>query len=262
MWIDHLIRLGDLTCGWMLRLPEGWVLPAMSLASALVIVAARRWAADQDLLWRIRADRRRLAERRREARRERDAAALERMRKTALDLGLKALRAEGLPLLAILLPLTVLGTWAFERLPNLPPRPGAQIVLRLRGPASAAGRLAHVVPAPELSAATGWIRRMEPSDAQTAAEWRVEAEAAAAFNLVARCHGRTFCHPFSAGLTTSPPAQLAHGEGWVTELDLEPRRLFGVVGGVACIGLAPWLAGYLLATMTATLLLKRLLRVA
>jgi hypothetical protein len=95
------------------------------------------------------------------------------------------------------------------------------------------------------------------------AVWRIRATQPGDYTLHIRTSGRTYDRPFTAGTrryaapsTTYPGAPIQS-----IDLGLRETRLFGVIGGIDALWLAPWLVAYLLIAIPLVSLLKRLLRV-
>lgn len=155
------LAITDPLLGWLLYLPRDAVLMILALGTALLLSVVRLFTTNQDLLRRCHQDKARLKVLIREARRARDPEALARYRTTLQHVALTTLAAEGKPLLASLVPLILLGTWAFCRIAYLPVRPGSPVALRLYTPLADIGQWAHLVPPAGLQSETGWIREVQ-----------------------------------------------------------------------------------------------------
>jgi uncharacterized membrane protein (DUF106 family) len=264
-WLNHLVLGGmDGLVGWLLFLPRDATLVVLALLTSLLFVGVRRYATNQDLLRRCAADQRRLRELIRAARRRRDKAELARLRGLRGLVGRKAFAQEGKPLLVLLLPLLLLGTWAWQRLEFLPAKAGAPVTFTATFPISAAGQFAHLVPAPGLQAPEGWIRRLtvtaEAGAATAIASWTVTGERGPHV-LTLRHQGQTFLHPLLLGEHRYFAPSLARGDGVRTTVELRQSRWLGIVPGVPGLGLAPWLVAYLALVLVITPALKRNLRI-
>lgn len=268
-WIRHAaLAGGDLLFGWLMRLPGDLVLTLLALGSALLLVAVRRAATNQELLRRCAADKKRLRQLLREARKRGDREAVARLRANRSRVSLKQFRAEMLPLACLILPVAFLANWAWHRLEFHPPRPGEMIELRATFPAAAVGDLAHLVPQEHLSAARGWIQPIESAtvgrNAPGVARWAVSfGESSANAPLVVRHRQRTleWAWKFDRTMWETPVKEFEDAAVRM-EVRLRPVKLFGVVPGVRWLGLPPWLVGYLLLTALCTALLKRWWRVS
>jgi hypothetical protein len=264
---DLLVKGGDACFGWMLTLGRDLPLVIVAILTALLIVAARRFATNQTLLSRCHRDRRRLAELIRQARSQRDRPALARYKRTLSQLRHTMLRQEFRPLLVLLIPIAFLATWCFDRLEYLPLRPGETIRVSLYRPASADGQFAHIVPLDGLEAGDGWIQRFaaEPGGSElSAARWKLTASAAGAYQLIFRYQDQSFAHRLVVGdgRYALPIQYHDSDQRSFTRVELAPRRLFGTVPGLPWRGFAPWVVGYLLLTIPMYPVLRRLLRVS
>jgi hypothetical protein len=284
-----VLRATDVALGWMLCLPSDAVLCLVALMTSLTLVLARKWTTDQEWLKRARDDHARLAALIRMARREKDAEALRRHRQTAAQIRMRGMRYEGRPLLWALAPILLLATWCFGRLEFLPPGAGEALTLRaVFGPA-AVGRVAHLVPDEGVHAEDGgWVRVVEPARQPEArggweranawvrrktgerpgpggtASWRIRIDAGpAARTLRVAYGGQVYELPVRVGGTRYAPPLRAFPDRGMTSLGVELRqlRLFGIVPGVPCLGIPPWLAVYLLLAIPCAALLRRALRV-
>lgn len=238
LWERASLGVFDLLLGWAMRISPDAGLAALVALSAVVLALVRRWTTDQELLRRVAADKARLRERLREARG--NAAELRRLKEVRARVLMKAMGQEGGPFLWVLVPLAMLGTWAFARLEFLPPEPGAAVKLRAVLPRSAAGGVAHVVPVEGLSAEGGWVRPVEAAEIDGrpcgTAVWTLRGSGV----LTVRVGSETYRVPHDAGVA-------------VVALELAPYRFLGVV---------PWLIAYVLLVIPAALLARRALRIA
>jgi uncharacterized membrane protein (DUF106 family) len=265
-WLNHLVlAVMDCVVGWLLLLPRDATLAALALLTSLLFVAVRRYSTNQDLLLRCAADHRRLRELMRDARRRRDTPELTRLRGLRGLVGRKAFAQEGKPLLILLLPLVLLGTWAWQRLEFLPAKAGAPVTFTATFPISAAGQFVHLVPAPGLQAPDGWIRQLTVTTnagvATAVASWTLTGERGS-YTLTLRRQGRTLMHPLLLGERRSSAPSLVHDDGDVrTIVELKQARWLDMVPGVPQLGLAPWLVAYLALVLVITPALKRSLRI-
>jgi uncharacterized membrane protein (DUF106 family) len=253
---NFILRIADPLLNWLLLLPSDLALITLAIGSSAVLAIVRKWTTNQDLLNRCVADKQRLKTLMKEAKASGDKAALQRYRTSQGLVGLKQFGQEGKPLLVAIVPLAILATWAFHRLEFHPPKAGEAVDVIAHFPASAAGKLVHIVPVGEVE--NGWIREIA---ANGEAHWRVRLPADAS-QLQFRYGEATYVHPVSVGQTTYLPALLFHDEKLDgTEVRLRPVKLFGIVPGIPQIGLAAWMIGYLLIVIPFVPLLKRLLRI-
>lgn len=263
---ELLLQVGDALFGWLLRLPADLALTVVAVGSSLILSVVRIWTTDQDRLARCAADKRRLAALQREAKQRGDREALLRHRAMLGRIGLVQMRQEGRPLVAAIVPLALLATWAFGRLEFHAPAAGQPIEVRARFPAAAAGRLAHIVPCDGVEAEGGWIREVallkDGAGACGEASWRLRAAARTQPYMLQFRYGRgVYEQAVRVGQRTCLPPVAQHDDQLLsTEVALEPVRLFGVVPGIPALGLAPWMVAYLILMVAAFPVVKRGLR--
>lgn len=261
-----IIGMADWIFGWVLLLPRDLSLLAVALITALLLVVVRRWTTDQAQLQRIQADRRILSRRLREAKAAGDKSAQAGLKLLRARAGWLKFKAEGRPLLWALAPIALIATWSYARLPDLPPRAGDEITVRLVHPVSASGGLAHLVPAPEWFETEQALQTLRPetgeSPRRAEAVWRVRwSETPAEGGLVFVSALGRFEHPIEGGRGRAPAREWIHdgAAGVVTRIDLEERRLFGVVPALP--GLPAWLVGYLVVVLALMPVIKRVFRI-
>ena len=256
----------DALFGWMLALPGDLPLVAAAVLTSAMVLAARVFVLDQDLLGRCRNDTTTLKRLIRRAKKEEDSEAIRRFRKTLAEGHLKTLTAELKMMLVILLPTAVFGMWCFERLAECPLKANEPVTIRLHKPLSAAGELAHAVPTTDLEAEAGWIRRFEvEADRQdsSVAEWRLLPLQTGVYVLKLVHRGGTCVREITVGARYPGPSVTQHsddGTVW-SEVRLQPRRLFGIVPGIPIMNCPPWLTGYLVLALVLVFAGKTLLRI-
>ena len=264
---NSIVAVMDVLLGWLLRLPSDLQLIAVALGSAIILTAVRVRTSNQDLLRRCREDKSRLKALIREAKQRKDRTALQRHRSTLGMIAMKQLRQEGRPLLASLLPIVLLATWAFHRLEFHPPVAGEPVEFSAHFPISAAGRIAHIAPGEGVVAANGWLQEIaavvDQGPAHGVATWQLTAsERAEPHRLQVRFDHRTFEHPLRVGTRTYEPPVRTHDEHLLrTEVKLRPVKLFGTVPGIPAILFPPWLTAYLLLVVPCVFILKRVFKI-
>ena len=149
---EFIVRLMDVPLGWLLRLPSDAQLFLVAIGSALILAGVRAVTSNQDLLRRCRADQARQKALLREAKARKDQDAVKRHRATLGMIALKQFRQEGGPMLASLLPIVLLATWAFHRLEFHPPAAGEVVDFTASFPISAVGKITHIAPAEGVTA--------------------------------------------------------------------------------------------------------------
>ena len=266
LWQQASLWLVDRLFGWSLRLPWDLTLLLLALATSALMVFVRRFTTDQDLLRRAAADGRRLDALIAAAKAADDSDALARLRQTQSMVAMKKMRAEGFPLLVSLLPIAMLATWAFERMPWHPPRAGEPVELTAYVAVAAFGSPAHLLPVEGLTVEEGLVREVVPGTYQGqtcgVAHWRIRGEPRATpYVLTLRVGSETHARPWLVGQTThSPKIQQTPGSEVVTDWSLRPAKWFGVVPGLGPM-LPPWVVAYLLAVVPTALLLKKVTRI-
>lgn len=264
-WSNLCLTIGDVLFGWSLRLPSDATLLATAAISAVILTLARRFTTNQDLLRRVAGDKKTLKQLIRGAKKEGDRETLQRQRRTLSMVSLLAFRSEWLPLLVSILPIAMLATWCIFRLGYHPPRAGEPVDLVVYAPVSAAGTVAHVVPQTGVRS-NGWIRQLQPvtddGPPYGTARWTLRAERnAAAYRLTLRVGGKSCTHEFLVGQRIYSSPVVYHDDDVVTQLQMKPLKLFGILPGIDAIGLPPWLVAYLIIVLPLVPLLKRVFRV-
>jgi uncharacterized membrane protein (DUF106 family) len=244
-----ILTIADPLLGWMLRLPSDVALVLLAVGTGTILTFARLFTTNQDLLRRCSEDKRRLKELLREAKRGGDRDALTRYRSTRGMIAMKTIRAEGLPLLVAVVPIAVLGTWAFQRLEFVPPAAGEPVPLVVYFPVSAAGRIAHLVPQDGVTAEGGWVREIvavtDPAEGppHATATWRLVAEPRPEpYRLEIRFKQGTYSKELLVGQPAyAAPVEFYPDQNQVvcSEIQMQPVKLLGIVPGVPWLGLAP-----------------------
>ena len=304
---DVLLNLADPVLGFLLALPRDAALVAVSLGTAAILTVVRVFTTNQDLLRRCRNDKKRLGRRLKEIRRRDDSATIhthlsvirrgvarhghslgsgdlhrlhkllaksvkrgdvERLRAARNSVALRTLRQEGLPLLVSLPFIAMVAVWAFTRLAYYPPDEDATVVVRMHLPASAEGRLVHLVPREGLTTESGWIQTVGLSMADGkpygVAQWELEGAASGTpYPLVVKDGQRVYTHQLRiGGKRYATPVKIFDDRGeYAIETKLRLYRPFGVIRRIPKIPLDPWILGYLAIVIPFVPLLKRLARV-
>jgi uncharacterized membrane protein (DUF106 family) len=281
--------------GWLLYLPRDAALVIVSLGTALVLTLVRIKTTDQGLLRRCRDDKKRQKQLVRAARKQGDREARKRHRAIINQIGLKAVRQEGWPLLASLVPIALIAVWAFAHIPYHAPDPEEGIVLRMYFPADAIAELVHMLPPEEgVRVSNGLIRRVEEDYAEDGvtvaagrADWTLSAKKRdAPYKLRIRWQGNVIEHELRAdGLGyTGPLTRYGPKREEVFEYQLGqykycpfavlkdwdvriPRwtifrwTVFGPYAGQRMFTVDGWLLGYLLIVVPFAFLFRPLLRI-
>ena len=262
-----IVALMDFLLGWLLRFPSDVQLFVVAIGSALILALVRRWTTDQGLLKRCRQDKAQLKQLLRAAKARKDTSAVQRHRATLGMIAMKQLRQEGRPLLASLLPIVLLATWALNRLEFHPLKAGDPFEFTASFPISATGKIVHLTPCDGVAAQTGWIQEIaavtDQGPAHGMASWLLTSEARAEpRRLQVRYGTRTFEHPFLVGTRTYEPPQIVHDEQlFETKLKMRPVQLFGIVPDLPALHFPAWLVAYLIIIIPFTFLTKKVLRI-
>jgi uncharacterized membrane protein (DUF106 family) len=264
---NWIVGTMDYLLGWLLRFPSDVQIFAVAIASALILTAVRFWTSDQDLLGRCHRDKMQLKALLRAAKSQADHASIKRHRTTLGMIAMKHLRQEVRPVLASLVPIILLATWALSRLEFHPLKAGEAVEFTAYFPISAVGKMAHIVPSDSITAPAGWIQEITAVTGQGPAHgmatWHLASEARdQPESLQVRYDKRTFEHPFRAGSSTYEAPVINHDEHLLaTELKLRPVKLFGLIPGIPAISFPAWLVAYLIIIIPFTYLLKKVLHV-
>ncbi len=280
-WINNaVVALADPLFNWLLRLPTDVALVIVAVGTAAIITFSRLFTTNQDLLRRCDRDKKRLKELIRAAKREKDKAAVTRYRTTWNMIGVTAMKQEGWPLLAAIVPIAILGTWCFQRLAFVPPRAGETVSVNACFPVSMVGELAHAVPQEGLREVSGedsgnnghWIQEIVndvPGPGGIArngiATWKIQAKARhEPYALQIRCKTITVKKELLVGqLVYSPDVEFYGNDQPITsvQIDMKPVKLLGFVPGIDWLLVPPWLVAYFLIAIPSVSLIKRVTRI-
>lgn len=282
---DVLLRVLDPLLNWLLYLPADAVLLAVAIGTSAILVFVRLFTTNQDLLRRCRDDKKRLNELIKEAKKAGDKEALKRYRATVGLIAGKSVAAEGKPLLASILPIALLATWAFSRIAFFPPQPREEIEVRAYFQPAATGDITYLLPQKGLDAENGWVRRVvedpvrkpDGSPAAGMAVWKLKAAAQKEpYKLVFRNAGKSYEDDLLVGTRLySPPLKFYNQKAALqcVEVKLRPVKLFGIVPGlpwrnVVVAGVPipkdfcpPWIVAYLLIAIPFVSIIKWLFRI-
>ena len=276
-WINHaILALADPLLNWLLRLPTDLALVIVAVGTAAIITFSRLFSTNQDLLRRCDQDKKRLKELIREAKLQKDNEAVKRYRATRNMIGIMAMKEEGWPLLAAIVPIAILGTWCFQRLAFVPPRAGETVRVNAYFPVSMVGELAHVVPQDGLrevsredSRGSGqWIQEIMndvPGPDGIAksgiATWKIQARARPEpYALEIRCKSVTVQKELLVGQPIySPEVEFYGGDQSImsAQIEMKPVQFLGIVPGINWLLMPPWLVAYFLIAILSVNLIKR-----
>jgi hypothetical protein len=264
-WNAFSLAVCDFLLGWLLLLPRDLTLLIVATFTALVLLAVRKLTTNQDRLRRAADDGRRLKRLIREAKGTGDKPAVRRYRTTRSLIAMVKLKAEGWPLLASLIPIAMLATWALFRLEYLPVKPGEEVELDLYTPVTVAGEVVHVVPEQGLKMEGTWVQQVravtdaDPPHGQ--ATWKLHGEMDRVYPILVRVKDRTLERELIVSRKTYALPVVDHGDDFVSEWKREPYHWLGYIGAIDALALPAWLIGYVVMVVPITLLLKRVLGV-
>lgn len=269
-----LMSIMDPLLGWLLYLPTDVILFIVGIGTSCILVGVRLFTTDQDLLKRCDNDKKRLNILIKEAKKRGDREAVKRHKNTKTMIGLKSIKQEGLPLLAALVPIALLGTWCFNRLAYHPPRENEPVEMIAYFPLSQSGGIVHVIPAEGVKADNGWIREIVPVTDQGPpygeARWTFRADPREKpYTLTVHYNKETYDKELLVGQNIYAPGIKMYSSGQVTctELMMRKVKLFGKVPGIGILLpqywnlFPPWLAAYLLIAVPFVFIVKRVFRI-
>jgi uncharacterized membrane protein (DUF106 family) len=270
---DWIVELMDPVMGWTLSLSMDVALVIVAVLTALVMTLIRRFTTDQAYLARMAADKKRLKQLIREAKKAKDKEAVGRHRATIGMIGMRAMKAEGMPVVVSLLPIVLLATWSFARLGYVPAEPGEPVKFTTYLSVMSVGEPVHLVPQAGLESDEPWIQQVREGKDDLGASagvvtWTLRGEARdEPYPLTVASNGREDrvgdANVQFDGLTYTPPLHIYPGHPVIkgSKVDLQEFKLAGVVPGFPQVGLAPWLVGYLLLAVPLAFGFRWLLRV-
>ena len=271
-WFNNtILQISDPVLNWLLSLPLDLTLLIVSIGTGAIITYSRKFTSNQDFLKRCDADKKRLKELIKEAKKRGDKEAAKRHINTRNMISISTLNHAGLPLLAAILPLAILGTWAFQRLAYIPPQAKETIVVKAYFPVSAVGELTHILPQKGLKSGSDgqqWIQEiLEEKDAKTGvilngvASWQLQAGASVKpYQLEIQRGEEKVRKELLVGQRTYAPQLAFYDSGKAAdcvEIVMKPVKFLGVVPGVEMLFLAPWLLAYFLIAIPSVMLIKR-----
>jgi uncharacterized membrane protein (DUF106 family) len=262
--VNLCVRIGDAVLGWTLSLPRDLTLLMVALVTAAIMVAVRPWATDQELLNRCADDKKRLRELIRQAKARKDKEAVSRHRLTKNMVGAKAMKQEGWPLVAAIVPILMVWVWGFERLDFHAPKSGEVIEVAAFFPVSAqsGGLGAHLVPGEGVSLVDGErsVKLISAENQEGVARWKIRAEASEQPRALSIAHeGKTYPLKLLVGQRTYlSPSQTFDERVTRVEVKLDSVKLLGLVPAIEMMAIPAWLMGYIILAIPLMFLLKKL----
>ncbi len=283
---NFIMMIADPLLGWLLYFPQDVALLLIALLTGLILTWVRLFTTDQQYLERCKKDKVRLKELMREAKQASDKKAMMRYRRTMGQIGMKGMAAEGMPLLASIIPIAILAVWAFSRIAYIAPQENESITMKMYFPLAEVGSYVHILPVDGVEAENGWIQKVEDDmtppgpveldengepivdDSFTVingvAKWTFKPEMRDdPYKLVIRHGDRTFEKELIFDGTRYSEPFTPYGPLFeeVIEFKAKEYKLFGIIPGIPSIMLAPWMMGYLIIVLPLAFILKPVLRI-
>jgi len=278
--LDALTRLimavADPAFGWILGLPKDVALFIVGIGTAAILTVVRLFTTEQGVLRRCHSDKKRLNVLIKEAKARKDKEAAARHRATKHLVAMKALKYEGKPLLASIIPIALVGTWCFLRLDYVPPEAGETIQVVAYFPVSASGGIAYLVPQENIQAETGWVQEIRSQELTQKqkdqgvvpdgeAVWRLRAAAGPeSYDLQIRFKNGTYHQKLLVGQRTYESPMTVYGNNdpiICTQVMMKQVKLFGVLPGIPWLLMPPWLVAYFVIAVPFVSILKRVLHI-
>ncbi len=264
------MSITDFLFGWMLYLPRDLTLFLVGTGTALILTVVRLFTTNQEHLKRCDSDKTRLAVLIKEAKKKKDKEALARYRATKQQIEMKVFQAEGKPLLASLIPISLVAVWAFTRIAYLPLDPVKPVSVKAYFPVASIGSYVHMLPRAGIKPETGWIQKVkEDVDKATGkvsngiAEWQLRCEKSSKpYLLELRYNGKTYQKDLIVdGLKYAEP-YMFYSDGGIDLVESVSReyKLFGIVPGIWIM--QAWIVGYLILVIPFSLLMKQVLKIS
>ncbi|MFW6158225.1 MAG: hypothetical protein ACOC8E_02570 [Planctomycetota bacterium] len=290
-WITAVM---DIPLGWLAAIPRDLAMVIVAVGTSMILTLARKWTTNQDRLRRARHDLKRLKQLKREAKRAKDKDAARRIQTTIGTINLMKMKAEGMPLLASIIPIAVLAIWCFGRLDYYPADVGDEVTVKAWYPLSSISdpgtfSYSYLIPPGE----DGGLEMVSPPVQEIVedpvkgpggkttngyAEWTIRpTKKIESVDLAIRHKGETVRHPFSAGGWYYEPPLQVHESPKIeaTQVALTQYKFLGIVPGIGAgrkwyflflsfdkpYFLAPWIVAYLVIVIPFVPLLRKVMKV-
>ena len=270
---NFMIMIADLALRPLLALPKDAIVAIIAVATAAVIVFIRPFTTNQNMLARCDDDKKRLKELTREAKKVKDKEAIGRYQTTKGQIAMKLMMQEGWPLLIAIIPLIFIFPWGMGRMGFHSPGTDEVVTVSAYFPASAVGRIAHILPREGLEAES-WIARVVETpdgipDQEGMATWKVKAKARPEpYQLMIRYQGETESMELLIGADIySTNAILFEPGSKITaaELIMKEYRFAGLIPGffipLIVFPVQSWMIAYLRIALPLVFALKSLFKI-
>lgn len=270
---NFMVMIADLVFRPLLALPKDALVAIIAVATSAVIVFIRPFTTNQNMLARCDDDKKRLKELTREAKKIKDKEAIGRYQTTKGQIAMKLMKEEGWPLLIALIPLIFIFPWGMGRMGFHPPKTDELVTVNAYFPASAVGRIAHILPQEGLEAENWIARAVETPDAipeqEGMATWKVKAKARSEpYRLMIRYQGETQTMELLVGADIySTDAILFEPGSKITagELIMKEYRFAGLIPGffipLLFFPVQSWMIAYLLIALPLVFVLKGVFKI-
>jgi len=258
--LDVLYAVCDLLFGWSAFFGPAGALVVVGVLSGLAVILFQKYASDQDLLGRCKADLKILKARTRAAKAAGDLDGARRLQGLSGRVGGKYMWAALKPALWTVPIIGVVGLWAGARFAYLAPRTGEPLRVVAHFEDAAEG-YAHVVPGPDFAIDGPAISAVEPAAEGKEAAWTLKPLRDGERTLTIRHGGRSYA---LAVPSKRPPelvtvfARHSYGQDRLQAVELKLRDSLPAAWWNLWL---QWGGLYLLAALVVALLLRRLLRV-
>jgi len=236
MLTQLVARILDYPLGWLLKMPRDLMIVLIALATSLMMNLARKWTTNQELLHRCDNDQKRLKVLAKTAKAAKDKLALQRNRATMAMIQLMQFKAEMRSMMFSIVPVALLATWAFVRVPYVAPAVNQPLVVKAYYPLSCVDRLTHLLPVAGLEVPDPiQIIHPDPTGPNALATWTITATIPLPHaDLCFRYGEETVHHPCAIGGAIYEPPVVEHPGSTilVTETVLKQPKVFGILPAV------------------------------
>lgn len=263
-FVEIIVKTGDYLLGWLLYLPRDLRLLMLAVLTTFLMSVFKRFVTDTQWLERARNDLKVLNGLIRQARAAEKRPDLDRLRYTRALIQLRRLRAEFRALVVVIVPLLIIGAWAWHRMEYRVPSAGEVVEVIVMAPAASIGEPVYLVPTEGVSS-DGWVKVIASSgdtELPGRASWSLVTGGGESRPLLFRTGSLTLEQGIkTGGRHYQSPSFTVHDGGWRTELVMEEIKLFGKVPGIERFDSPPWVTAYLILTMLLLPVSRRLLKV-
>jgi uncharacterized membrane protein (DUF106 family) len=258
--LDVLYAVCDLLFGWSSLFGPAAALIVVGVLSGLAVILFQKYASDQDLLGRCKADLKILKARMKDAKAGGDLEGARRLQGLSGRVGGKYMWAALKPALWTVPIIGVVGLWAGARFAYLPARAGEplQVIAHFE---DAAEGYAHVVPGPEFAVDGPAIAAVDQASQGKEAVWTLKPLRDGDWTLKILHGGRSYALPIPAKRPPEPVRVFERQSPRQDRLQAVELKLRDSLPAAWWNLWLQWGGLYLLAALVVALLLRRLLRV-